>query len=296
MLITYEKIMQWILEGRGQGHWHDYEPWIKITRRGSPSGGNLQFRYIPQFDRHFHLLAAGELRIALLLLWLGVDDLRDQFPCWTRPHPHPLYLHPAFNPATIPWSEGTVSCARSLGIKHPRYPNTKIDYIPTIDLLATLRIPRSVRAVAFAIKPDEKDVPLEPADLEKLAIQKEYCIRLDILWQLISGSFVPETLNTNLKFLIHYSSPLCHSFEMVWDKFITKLNARLTSNSSINEVIASIERTMGIEHKVALTLFHRALWFRKTRVDLRHAIVMSAPPTLSDQEWVKATSDYMFGE
>jgi hypothetical protein len=295
MRITKETIYQWISEGRGQGHGSEYIPWIKITRRRSPSGGHLEFEHVPLLNRHFHLLSKNELLVALLLLWLGVEDLRDQFPCWPWAHPHPLYKHPLFKPETLPWSEGSIVCAQSIGVKHPRYPNTKINYIPTIDLMATRRILGTVSAVAFAVKPEESEVPLNNDDLEKLAITTEYCSRLSIPWKLVSGTLIPSTFATNLCTLLPYSDKLNRGLENEWLEFIDILNCNLSQNISIHESLTKVEIATGLTRPNVLTLFRRALWFRKTNIDLRHAIVMSIPPTLSDQAWVNETTTYMLG-
>ncbi len=162
MQVTSQKIIQWISEGRGQGHGKEYIPWLLIKRRQSPTGGSLQYRYIPQFDRYAHLMSKQELDVVRFLLWVGVVDVREQFPCWPWPHPHPLYQHSEYCPTTIPWSNGTLACARDLGIKHPNFPGTNIPYIPTLDMLVTLPIAGSLRAVAIAVKPDEDEVRLPP--------------------------------------------------------------------------------------------------------------------------------------
>lgn len=295
MQITQEKIAQWIREGCGQGHGSEYTPWIRISRRGSPSGGHLEFEYVPQLNRHFHLLSKNELQITVLLLWLGIADLREQFPCWPWAHPHPLYMHPYFNPQHVIWSEGTIAITKRIGIKHPYYPGTRIYYIPTIDLMVTLVREKKARIVAFAVKPEGKDVPLDNYELEKLAITSEYCSDLLIPWKLVSGSLIPATLASNLCTLFPYSGELNCDIANKWPRFIDALNCNLSPNISIEEALNVVEREASLTRTSTLNLFHRALWHRKTNIDLRHAIVMSAPPVMSDQSWVQATSNYMFG-
>lgn len=296
MRVTEDRILQWLDEGRGQGHYSEFLAWIQITRRDSPSGGNLQDRYIPQFNRHFALLSANELCFARFILWLGVDDLREGFPCWTVPHAHPLYLNPHYLPSQLPWSKGSIHCAETLHIRHPCFPRTKIPYIPTVDLLATLRTQQSVRAVAFAIKPDEADVPLSEYDLVKLAITKEYCRQLEIPWLLVSSSMIPATLSSNLEVLLNYSGPLKDSQQKVWKLFIEELNDRLTPDFPILNALCAIQQSLGLDKETVQAYFHRALWFRRTRIDLRQAVIMSQPPVLNDDAWILKVSSYLLGE
>lgn len=294
--VTEHTIERWVLDGRGQGHHHDYEAWIQIARRGSPSGGNLQDRYIPQFDRFFDLMSANELQVGRFILWLGVDDLREGFPCWTVPHPHPLYLHPEFCASPIPWSHGTIRCAEALGIKHPTFVGTKIPYVLTLDFLATLRTPTGVRAVAIPVKPDEADVPLKESDLLKLAITKEYCSKLNIPWRLASGSMIPPTLNSNLEICIHYSGLLSTAEQSISETFFDELNQRLGPDHPIHETLTTIEQSMCLDQATVTRLFYRALWFRKSQIDLRQALVLSEPPAFSSTTWVDATYKYLLGE
>jgi hypothetical protein len=295
MRITLEKILQWLLEGRGQGHDANYIPWIKIVRKLGLSKGHLELEFVPLLGRQCHYLSKNELRIALLLLWLKVADLREQFPCWPTSHPHPLYLHPHFHPVTMKWSDGTLSCARSIGVKHPYYSNTTIHYIPTIDLMATIVLDGVAEARAFDVKPDEKEVPLDDYDLEKLAIKKEYCKQLSIPWKLVSSSKVPETLATNLQLYVPYSGELDTSLEMKWNLFLDLLNSSLSSQVSLDETLRNIELQGQFNRQEVINLFRRALWFRETNIDLREAIVMSEPPNLSDHAWVVETNNYLFG-
>jgi hypothetical protein len=165
-----------------------------------------------------------------------------------------------------------------------------------LDLLATLRTQLSARAVAFAIKPDEEDVPLTEEDLLKLAITKEYCRQLEIPWLLVSSSMIPVTLSSNLEILIHYSGPLKISEQKLWKPFVDELNDRLTPDCPILDALYAIQQSLGLDKVTAQAYFHRALWFRRTQIDLRQALVLSQPPVLNDGTWVSKVSSYLLGE
>jgi len=292
--ITLKRIAQWIAEGRGSGHGTSFQPWIKIQTRGSPSLGNLQFRYIPELGRYGHLLSAGELRIFIFLLYLGVADLRDQFPCWPWEHPHPLYLHPDFNPCPIPWSAGTLSIAKKMGISHPRYPGTRIFHIPTIDVLATVPGSPNFRAVAFAIKPDPDEQKLSEWDAAKLAITSAYCEELSFPWHLISAGTIPETLSENLKILVHYSGQK-PQLDALLAKFSELLTPSLLDGTPISSCIRNGAQALGLSEDLSFELFHRGLWFKTLPVDPREPWIFGEPAHLCNGKWIDTARNYLLG-
>lgn len=292
--ITLEHIRQWLAEGRGYGHGVWYKPWIKIQTRGSPSGGNLQFKFIPELGRHSNLLSAGELRLVRFLLYLGVADLREQFPCWPWPFHHPLYQHPNFNPSPIPWSSGTLAIAEKIGVSHPRYPGTRLFHVPTIDVLATVHGSPHFRSVAFAVKPDPNEQNLSEWDATKLAIQKGYCEELGIPWFLISADNIPETLSENLKILLSYSWQKPELGELL-SKFSNLLNPRLLNGEQISNCITTAARKLSLTKDISNELFHRALWFKTIPIDLREPWVLGEPAHLCDGQWVETTRKYLLG-
>lgn len=292
--ITIKNIRQWLAEGRGYGHGTEYIPWIKIKKRGLPGKGNLQFRFIPELGRYGHLLSAGELRLVRLLLYLGVADLREQFPCWPWPYHHPLYQHPNFTSSPLPWSSGTLAIAQKIGVSHPRYPGTRLFHIPTIDVLATVHGNSHYRAVAFSVKPDPNDENLSEWDASKLAIQQGYCAELSIPWHLISGDQIPETLSENLRVLLPYSIPKSELDDHL-KHFSVLLTSKLHDGESISISITAVANRLGIPNELGHKLFHRALWLKTLPLDLRKPWVMSEPAHLCDSRWLATTRDYLLG-
>ena len=292
--VTLEHIKQWIAEGRGCGHGSEYVPWIKIKKRGLPGKSNLQFRFIPELSRSGHLLSAGELHLVRLLLYLGVADLREQFPCWPWPAPHPLHQHPNFNPRHLSWSKGTAAVAKKLGICHPRFPGTRLLHIPTIDVLATIKAKPDYRAVAFSVKPDPTKSDLSEWDAAKLSIQEAYCWELNIPWSLISAENIPATLRENLRVLIHHSAPKPNLDEKL-ARFSELMTTTLVAGDAIENCIQRTASQLAISVDLSLELFHRALWRKAIPIDLRKPWVMREPAPLCDQTWIAATRHYLIG-
>jgi hypothetical protein len=108
---------------------------------------------MPPLGRTAHYFSRGEYHTALLLLWLGVDDLREQFPLWPAPHPHPLYGSPLQSNAPLTWAKGLLSIAEEAGIAHGVEVGTRVPYIASLDLLATVTLPTRIALAAFSSKP-----------------------------------------------------------------------------------------------------------------------------------------------
>jgi hypothetical protein len=107
---------------------------------------------MPPLGRTAHYFSRGEYHTALLLLWLGVDDLREQFPLWPAPHPHPLYGSPLQSNAPLTWAKGLLSIAEEAGIAHGVEVGTRVPYIASLDLLATVSMSAACYSKGHTIK------------------------------------------------------------------------------------------------------------------------------------------------
>jgi len=106
-----EDIQKLVKDGRGAGKLATYKPWIYSTDFASK--GRVRSMYSHRFGRPHELLSDGERNVFRMLEWSPrVTDVREQYPL----------------PRSI-----TRKAAADLGIKHPTYPGTHIDYILTVD-------------------------------------------------------------------------------------------------------------------------------------------------------------------
>ena len=193
--MTWEKIKNLIAAGYGQGHFSDYKPWLRVTKRDySPTSTIGHHPSIAQGRLH-HYRSLGEYALILVLKWLGAVDVRDQFPVWPWEHDHPGAGLPGFEKP--PRLRGLVSIAKDAGVEHGAYPGTNIPYIATIDILSTWRrTDQSYYLLAHECKPFGKVyVPnlLDPTK-ERLVLTRRYCLEANIPNQLAH----PETLNKEL--------------------------------------------------------------------------------------------------
>jgi len=165
-------------EGRGQGHFSEYKPWLTIhdfpsqgvvTRIKGWKSGRLHH----YFSEHYELAHHYQMEWAEKCC-----DIREQFPLL------PL--------------EKTLYIAEKLGVKHPIDPKTKHPIVMTTDMLLTLKHEDDIKFVAHSIKPSSK---LNRRVLEKLEIEKSFFTDVNISWSLITEHQINYELVKNVEWL-----------------------------------------------------------------------------------------------
>jgi hypothetical protein len=144
--MTYEKLRERILIGHGMGHGSGYLPWLTLRRKNPSPISNQVPSWMPPLGRAAHYFSRGEYHTALLLLWLGVKDLREQFPLWPLPHPHPLDGVQETADVVRPWAPGLLDIAREANIDHGHEIGTHLPYVASLDLVAGSLSALSIRS------------------------------------------------------------------------------------------------------------------------------------------------------
>lgn len=175
---TAKSIERKIKEGRGQGHFSNYKPWLTI--HDVPSQGVVTRIRGWNSKRLHHLFSEHyELAHFYQLEWEpSVIDIREQYPLL------PL--------------EKTLFIAQKLGINHPIDPKTKHPIVMTTDMLLTVKDGDDLRFAAHSIKPISK---LGKRVLEKLQIEKAYFKDMGISWTLITEKQINYDLVKNVEWL-----------------------------------------------------------------------------------------------
>lgn len=193
------KIAARIQAGEGSGHLARYSPWLQIKRRNTSPDSNQLVAWLPLLRRSTHFFARAEYYTALLLLWLGAEDVREQYPLWPMPHPHPLD-GAVGAPCNLSWSKGLLAIAAAAGIDHGYDVGTRIPYIATIDLLATVRMAGQPELIFVSSKPN----PDNPAAsdwrmYERLELERRYAEDLGCRYYVASSSLVSPAIASNLE-------------------------------------------------------------------------------------------------
>jgi hypothetical protein len=270
------KISDRIQAGAGTGHRAEYTPWLPVTRRNSSPHSNQIVAWLPPLGRSAHFFSRGEYRTALLLLWLGVVDLREQFPIWPMPHPHPL--DGAIGaPSNLPWSQGLLDIASAAGIDHGYEVGSRIPYVATIDLLATVRSAGRLNVVAFSSKPiSNSSAFLGWRTHERLELERRYANALPCPYFVTSSSLVPATMAANLESwmadaILDRPDNLLHKVEL----FSSQIS--LHGNLAARDAIGRAGVACGISHDDAWRLYRHCAWHQIIDVDPTCRFLTSYP-------------------
>lgn len=173
---TASSIARRIREGRGEGHFAAYKPWLTI--HDVPSTGVVT-RILGWKSQRLHHYLSEHLELAhhYQMEWAeDVIDIREQFPLL------PL--------------ERTLFIAQKLGIRHPVDPKTKYPIVMTTDMLLTLKKGDDISFAAHSLKPSNK---LSKRVVEKLQIEKQFFKDLGIDWSLITEKQINYDLVRNVE-------------------------------------------------------------------------------------------------
>jgi hypothetical protein len=152
--ITEALLTRYMSEGRGLGFGEDYRSFIQLARWNASPVSVQTIGRVPPFRRRMHFLSRSEWLIALLLAWIGCH-VREQVPMWPWRSPHLLCgLNASLDPQ-LPWSPGTLALSASAGVRHGYFIGTRIPYIWTLDLVATMAWlpPEEITAAVVSVKP-----------------------------------------------------------------------------------------------------------------------------------------------
>lgn len=298
MNFSARMLVNYIKEGRGQGHGTEYKPWLQISRRKIPSGGNINLRNLPILGRYGHFLSRNEVNLAIWLLWLGASDLREQFPLWPFSHPHPIYGHPAVAGRQLPRSRGTLAIARDLGIDHGWFPGGCIPYIATTDFMLTVLTDEGPLLVAIAAKPCaivEKQIAAKQRVKERLALELAYAMELGIHWHPMSDGSLPLPLRENLELALPCALlPEKLDQSCLIDDFYTGLIDDLNAGEPLGVARMRSTQRCRIDIPSGLALFLHGLWTRRLPIDLRAPLVLSQPAQLTDFTWADEAAETIF--
>jgi hypothetical protein len=167
-------------EGRGQGNFENYKPWLKIQDVGS-QGLATRIRGT-KTGRNHQLLSTLELDYLYLLDWSeDVIDIREQYPLDLKE---------------------TVALAKEVDLIHPPRSNPNQPIIMTTDFLITIRQPIGTKEIARTIK-YSKDLANSRV-LEKFEIERLYWKERKIDWGIVTELDINKTLVKNIKWLYRY--------------------------------------------------------------------------------------------
>jgi hypothetical protein len=199
-VMTWECLRALIESGAGQGHGNDYQPFLQVTGARSSPSSNLGRKFLPGRSRVMHTLSQNEWTVALLLTFLGAEDVREQFPLWPMPHPHPLFGHQEFESLGLQPARGTLAIAQDANIVHGNFLGSDIPNVLTIDLLATFRARGKLSVSLVSCKPRQLLEAQRPSDRmpARLQLEKLYADEIGAHLALCDQRILSKVFQTNL--------------------------------------------------------------------------------------------------
>lgn len=257
------KIEKWIKEGRGSGIGSEYKPWLKI--QDVPSLGrstrlkgiktNRQHEFLSDLERnYFYITEYSDL----------VIDIREQFPL-------------------LPLEE-TIVIADELGIKHPTNPKTGEPIVMTTDFLLTINKGKGVLEVARTIK--MKDELLKENVLKKFEIEREYWLRKDIDWGIVTEEEIHKIMARNISYIHDYYDIRDYDVfremngQHIEDLSISLMQRLLGINESIRKITNEFDSDTHLPFGSGVTLFYHLLARKIIIIDMIEPIDLEKPITI----------------
>jgi hypothetical protein len=159
--------------GIGQGP--DYKPWLRI--QDVKSKGTRSLVYGRKSQRNHHMMSSIESEHFYLAEFSNsVIDIREQFPLL------PLNY--------------TQKIAKTLGVEHPKHPQSKEPIIMTTDQLLTIDSSQGTTYHAISVKPEDDSGDLRV--LEKIDIERVCWELLGVKFSYFTGNDLTRIQSSNL--------------------------------------------------------------------------------------------------
>ena len=239
-------------EGRGQGEFEQYMPWIFVRNVSSIGWKNR----VPgvKIDRQHHLLSRLEHDYFHMAEFCPtVIDIKEQYPL------------PRGNTNLI---------AETLGISHPYDSQTGVKTVLTTDFLLTMKIGNKVFNLARTIK-QAKDLENYRV-IEKFEIERRYWKEHKTSWGIVTDEEINkyEVFARNIINAREYYSLdnvegletfLPQRVKSITEKFKERI---IGCNVVINEVAGQFEAEQDLGGGVGLAIFKHLIYHRQIGIDL----------------------------
>lgn len=294
--MTYTKLYRSIRAGFGCGHGVEYEPWLRLRRKNPSPESNQVVAWLPILNRVAHFFSRGEYHTALLLLWLCVTDLREQYPVWPIPHPHPLIGAAGAEGLALGFSRGLLRIAQEAGIDHGYEIGNRMLYIATLDLLVTVKIRNTLMLAIFSSKPiDNPDAEVRWRTLERLELERRYGEEISAAYHVSNSALVPILLAGQLEWWLDCATlALTPSLIPLAEPFAEQV--MFCSDDSIAEAVCAAADHLKINLDNAWLLFRHCAWTQKIDIDPSQKILTSYPIRPGGRKLRQNLQKKLFGE
>lgn len=291
---SWLRLYELIRDGYGCGYLDTYKTWLRIHRKNASPVSSQVVAPMPGYQRQAHFFARIEWYVALLCLWLGAYDVREQYPLWPMRHKHPLSFGlPAWRAPEI---IGLWQIAEQAGVRHGfEVGSDGVPYVATMDIMATLDDGRHLDLSGISLKPHDKISLAEPTDrlVERQELERRYMVIVDGHYTIPDNSLMSPTLQGNLDVCGRFAKTVLSDSNRVTDflAFIDDTCGRLDQHTAVRLGA----RATGISTRVAREQLMAAIWRRAVDVDITRPIRPDLPLTGGGSKIASLLQRELFG-
>ncbi len=291
---TWGAVEKHIQLGRGSGHLDCYLPWLFLHRKNASPTSNQIVKSLPGYKRASHFFARVEYYFALLCLWLGALDVREQFPLWPMEHPHPLTgSGPVWR---APRARGLWAIAEQAAIRHgTEVGSNRVPYVATMDIMVTAGNLSRKKLAGISLKPHDLVTAAEPTDrmIERQELERRYMVEIGSHHVIADSSMLSLTLRANLD-----ACARNFNAERLEDNRHQDLLGVLCDASLALELEHALRlsaRAIDLPYAEAMPLVMSAIWHREIDVDITEPIRPDFPLTFGGHRTASAFREDLFG-
>lgn len=298
--VTWDRVSNLLEGGLGTGFGEDYKPVLEI-KRWNPSPVSVQvLKPLPFFNRNCHFFSHSEWLISLLCSWVGCH-IREQFPLWPWPSPHPEYSRfPALDYKLRP-SIGMIEVCKNVGIPHGNFIGTNIKYIWSIDLCAYMPWVEDItKSTCFiSIKPlaSEKYLYIDPLNrgVEKLEGERRYAEQIGVNYFIGDRTLYPGPIFANLEMLAPAAYlPTWHPWRATLNNYLDK-HIQNAQFEPVKNIYKRLIKDFKCQPCEASFIKNHILWNQLVDVDLSKNISEYIPPKKGGRALIKALRSALAG-
>lgn len=299
--ITVDLLRRWIEAGYGQGHGDNYRPFIQIKRWNASPVSTQTAGSVPPLTRRGAFLSFSEWELALLMSWVGVADVREQYPVWPWSHHHPLFGIDECLDHKLPIVRGMQAVCDDAGIDLGTFPGTRVPYIWTLDQVLTVPNQKGDHPTCtiVSVKPIN-DHLLDPDPLarvmEKLEVERRFAEEIGATYFVADHEQFGETLREQLVWLstsaaLRPNDPRNRLLQSFLDD-----HGDSASDYPPSEWVRRIQSDNRASHADAWYVVHHILWNQHIDCDLRKTIRLDRLIPTGGQQYRLAMQAQLRGE
>ena len=257
---TEDLIAQRVKDGRGQGEGENYSPWL-FVQEFSSKGTQTRIPSV-KLKRTIHTFSYLERWLFLYTEFQqNFFDFQEQFP-----------MERAV----------TLGVAKTLGIRHSRYPVTQVPVVMTMDAVVTTKGATGPDGKAVGLSVAAWDVKparqlLKPRVVAKLSLHKAYCAHRGIPHYIFTENSISRDVIRNIDW-IRMSLPKDGELVVVpglftWrpDQMLEELATRRSnprSTPSITDFCAQYDVANKLERGTGIRILKQLLWDHRVQVNM----------------------------